>query len=389
MNSQDTELPFMKLWTCYNDGMNDKSAFKENFIWFIAVLAVVIGAVSLIMTLLSRQLESKSESQPTTSSQFWIDQEEISVVNVLAAGAVMPMGMEEDGSTVFADIEKTVRNYEVAALSSHALVGTDLTSAFADRFYSTGFTMCGLAYPEVFSEGRDAVDKAIDYWVDSKLRISGINASTDARNQLRITEVSGITAAYLSFTDGLTDPLPENEKYLVNLYEDEKTPAFVSKAAELADIVVVSICWDGADGELPTERQKQIANDLADAGASVIIGYSENAVQPVAWIDDTLVFYSLGNLVSQDDSVRERIGALGSVTITKTVRGSQKRVELTNPKVDLIVSVPSSEEENGSGWKTVFLRTAGSLAEDSRALYDSYTETLHRMDDSIRIGGLG
>ncbi len=365
--------------------MNKPSISKENLRWFLAILALVIGTVSLTMTLLSRQLESKTETEPTADSQFWVDKEQINVINVLAAGAVVPHGIEEDGSQAFSSLEKVIKNYDMAAVSAHALAGTDLSTAFADRFYPNGFTMCGLAYPEVFSHGKEAVDQAISYWTDSRMRISGINTSTDARNQLRIAEENGVSAVYLSYTDVLTDPLPENEAYLVNLYDDEKTPQFVSKAADLADIVIVSICWKGDQGELPSQREIQIANALADAGASIIIGSSENAVQPVSWIDDTLVFWSLGNLFSQSETTEDRIGALGAVTVTETITGSQRRIELTNPRVDLVYT-----SETKDGWKTGFLnKTEATEEADTKKLYESYSSIMHRLDDSIRIGGLG
>ena len=365
--------------------MDKPSNFKENLRWFLIVLALVLGAISLIMTLLSRRLESKPEPSAATDSPFWVDKEMISVINVLSSGAVQPFGLDYDGSGILSDLEPVVRNHDLASLSVHALVNTDLSSAFADQLYTTGFTMCGLAYPDVLASGKEAVDLSNNYWNNSRMRISGTNSSTDAKNQLRYTEVNGISAVYLSFTDYLNDPLPENETYLVNVYDDEKTPQFVSKAAGMADLVIVSMCWKGENGALPNERQKKIAETLADAGASIIIGSAENAVQPIAWIDDTLVFYSLGNLCSSAENAEERIGALGAVTVSKTVTGNQKRIELTNPKADLVVTT-----ENKNGRRITYLSGASEEdVKDHKAVYDRYAGILHRLDDSIRIGGLG
>ena len=365
--------------------MDKPSNFKENLRWFLVILALMLGLISIVMTVLSKRLEEKPEASPTANAQFWVDKEEINVINVLSAGPVLPFGKDFDGSEILTDFEPVVRSCDMAALSVHGLVNTDVSPAFADRLYTTGFTMCGLAYPDVLAQGKEAVDLSNTYWNNSKMRISGTSLSTDAKNQLRFTEVNGISAVYLSFTDVLNDPLPENETYLVNVYDDEKTPLFVNKAAELADIVIVSITWNGESGALPNDRQKKIAEALAGAGASIIIGYAEDAVQPIAWIDDTLVFYSLGNLCSPKEETAERIGALGAVTVSKTVTGNQKRIELTNPKADLVITVQTK-----NGWKTKYLSSASEEeAENHKALYDGYIQTLLRMDDSIRIGGLG
>ena len=54
----------------------------------------------------------------------------------------------------------------------------------------------------------------------------------------------------------------------------------------MADLVIVSIVWEGEPGALPNERQRAVAEALADAGASIVVGYADHAVQPVCWIDD-------------------------------------------------------------------------------------------------------
>ena len=199
------------------------------------------------------------------------------------------------------------------------------------------------------------------------------------------TEYNGISVIYLSYTDLLDEELPENENYLVNVYNDEKTPQFVNEAANMADLVIVSIVWEGEPGALPNERQRAVAEALADAGASIVVGYADHAVQPVCWIDDTLVFYSLGDLYSEETEAADRIGALGAVTVTETIYGDKSRVELTNPKVDLVISVP-----DGEGHSDVKLLSAADdkEVEDRKEFLEGYTKTIQRMDDSIRIGGL-
>ncbi|MBO7703990.1 MAG: hypothetical protein J6S26_06075, partial [Solobacterium sp.] len=79
------------------------------------------------------------------------------------------------------------------------------------------------------------------------------------------------------------------------------------------------------------------------------------------------------------------IGALGAVTVTETIYGDKHRIELTNPRMDLVVSVP----EEGAGMAVRLLSQASDEeVEDRKELYDGYVQTIQRMDDSIRIGGL-
>ena len=362
--------------------MSKPSNFWDRHGKYLIALALILGATSFIMTLLSRVLEQDTRPEEPSKEEYWLDHEETNVVNILAAGAVMPCA--EDSESPFTELGTLVENYEFSAVTYHSLVGTDSQSSFADQICEAGFNMVGLSYPEVHDAGKEAIDGSMNYWNHSPVWISGTNSSTDEKNQLRIFEQNGVSVVYLSYTDRLNEPLPENEAYLVNVYNDEKTPLFVNKAAEQADLVIVSIAWDGGQGALPNDRQRKVAEALAGAGASIIIGYAENAVQPACWIDDTLVFYSLGNLYSESEAVTERIGALGAVTVTETIYGDKHRVELTNPKMDLVVSLPGEDQHA----VVQFLNRALPEIENGSELYDGYRETLQRMDDSIRIGGL-
>ena len=136
--------------------------------------------------------------------------------------------------------------------------------------------------------------------------------------------------------------------------------------------------WEGTNKENPSERQKEIAQRLADSGASIIFGNANNSIQPIEWIDDTLVFYSMGNVLTSEDDYA--LGLVGTVTITKHTVYDKTRIELTNPKVDCVY-----EKKDDDGHITVsFYDNNIELA----ATYADLIEVLHRMDDSIRIGGI-
>ena len=364
--------------------MENRSKFWDTYGRFFIALAVLLSITSLIMNLLSRRLETETEPEPTQSSEFWLDEEQTNVINILAAGAVLPSNDIQPGH-IFSGLRSLVKNYDVASVSMHALVGSNITRTFGEELIAQGFGFYGLAYPGALSHGRQGIDKSMEFWNSQRVRTSGTHISTDTSNMIRMSEYNGVSVIYLSYTDLLDGDLPENENYLVNVYNDEKTPLFVNEAANMADVVIVSIVWQGEPGALPNERQRRIAEDLAGAGASIIVGYSQHAVQPVCWIDDTLVFYSLGDFYSEENDPTGRIGALGAVTVTETIYGDRSRVELTNPKVDLIYS---TDDENGHS-EVIMLKDADTESLPARdELYDGYSQTIQRMDDSIRIGGL-
>jgi poly-gamma-glutamate synthesis protein (capsule biosynthesis protein) len=346
----------------------------------VAIMALVIAMISLTMTISSRMLEKnvQHEAQPSGSSQ-----EQTDVINILAAGMAEDTGTIKT-DTAFSGISSMVSNYDLAAWSQKSLIGTEAPTSFADAVQGLGFNMAGLANAGALAQGPDGITTAMDYWQSSQIQYAGTNTSTDEQNQIRTVTKNNITAVFLSFTDQLDGTLPDSEKYLVNVYDDTRSPEIVAKADEAADVVIVDMYWSGQDGQQPTERQKQIARALADAGASIIIGNAPDAIQPVAWIDDTLIFYSMGNLITDRTEDSARLGLVGAVTVTKTVQGNKQKIELFNPRVDLCASVKSGDSYAVKMFDAV---TADDL-KDRDTLYSSYSAVLLSMDDSIRIGGM-
>ena len=365
--------------------MNHKEIF--NGVWKVLLIAaLVIASISLGMNIMRVRLERRGDgAQPSSSSAA---QEDVAVINVLAAGRAnygLYTENKEDYWDNFSGMAETVANYDLAAYSQQTLIGTEVPWQFAEAATGIGFNLIGLADPHVLAYGKAGIDSSMDYWLDNPdVLANGTFISTDSRNLIPTIRTGEVTAAFLSFTDDMNHEIPEQEQYLVNVYDDEKSPAQVAKAAEQADVVIVEMWWDGEDGKLPTDRQRTIAKALADAGASVIIGNAPDAIQPVAWIDDTLIFYSMGTLISDSPEEEDRLGVIGAVTITKTTLGSRKKVELTNPRVDLVLAV-----EDEAGYRTVPLRDLGPEEYDvSKIKTAEYMKVLQLMDDSIRIGGL-
>ena len=90
----------------------------------------------------------------------------------------------------------------------------------------------------------------------------------------------------------------------------------VAAAAEQADLVIVSVHWGGEYQAAPSPRQRTVAARLAAAGADVVAGHGPHVLQPVEWVGETLVAYSLGNfLFDQPYPVDCHWGAILQITL--------------------------------------------------------------------------
>jgi poly-gamma-glutamate capsule biosynthesis protein CapA/YwtB (metallophosphatase superfamily) len=121
-------------------------------------------------------------------------------------------------------------------------------------------------------------------------------------------EINGLKLAFLAFDDILS---PIDVGIAVR--------AIQSARAEGA-LVIISIHWGTEYQQGASSRQKTLAQQLADAGAALLVGTHPHVLQPAKWIQTargkTLVFYSLGNaLFDQGGLADTRLSALVIVTL--------------------------------------------------------------------------
>ena len=84
--------------------------------------------------------------------------------------------------------------------------------------------------------------------------------------------------------------------------------------------------WGNEYTNEPTNSQREIAEYLASLGVNLIIGTHPHVVQPIAYIGDTLVIYSLGNFISNQlvIDINPAIGLLVGLNITVEDDGKVK-----------------------------------------------------------------
>jgi poly-gamma-glutamate capsule biosynthesis protein CapA/YwtB (metallophosphatase superfamily) len=121
-------------------------------------------------------------------------------------------------------------------------------------------------------------------------------------------QVNGLEFAFLAFDDILA---PLNA---------EIAGQAIRSAGANGRLVVVSVHWGLEYQAGPSDRQKTLAQQFAEAGAALIIGTHPHVLQPAAWIETargkTLVLYSLGNaLFDQPGLPDTRQSALLLVTL--------------------------------------------------------------------------
>ncbi len=227
-------------------------------------------------------------------------------------------------------IKERVKDYDLAYYNQETILGgTELGLStyplfnspyeVGDAFIDAGFNLVSLATNHTIDKGEKGVLNSRNYWNQkADVLAAGSYSSFEERDKVVIKEVNGIKYAFLSYTtytNGLI--VPTGKEYLVNVYDEDLIKEEITRYRDQVDLLMVAMHWGTEYMTYPTNEQKEISEYLASLGVDLIIGCHPHVIEPIEYIDDTLVIYSLGNFISSQIGVERLTGLMLSLNIKK------------------------------------------------------------------------
>ena len=227
-------------------------------------------------------------------------------------------------------IKERVKDYDLAYYNQETILGgTELGLStyplfnspyeVGDAFIDAGFNLVSLATNHTIDKGEKGVLNSRNYWnQQADVLAAGSYSSFEERDKVVIKEVNGIKYAFLSYTtytNGLI--VPTGKEYLVNVYSEDLIKEEITRYRDQVDLLMVAMHWGTEYMTYPTNEQKEISEYLASLGVDLIIGCHPHVIEPIEYIDDTLVIYSLGNFISSQIGVERLTGLMLSLNIKK------------------------------------------------------------------------
>lgn len=178
-----------------------------------------------------------------------------------------------------------------------------------------GADLVAFGFPKAFDQKLEGIASTIEAADRAGLVHLGVYASEEESGGI-IRNINGIQVGFLHYTQSLSSTGSKAIKkadvaYAVPVATAELAAAEIAALRKQgAQVVVVSMNWDGTK-TTPTKSQVKLAQQMADAGADVIVGTGTGIVQPAVWLDATrsngnqqkvLCAYSLGSLLSESRS---------------------------------------------------------------------------------------
>lgn len=321
-------------------------------------IVVVIGLILLLISLKPNQKEKSIKKKQEQKKHLSL----VMVGDVLIHEAVFKDALEKDGTynfdKMFQEVKPLLKNYDLKYCNQESIIGGknlgisgypafNSPDEIGDTITKLGFNLIGLANNHAYDKGEKALIYSNQHWDKKDIIKSGSYASPEERDNIPIYEKNGIKYAFLAYTTGINgSKLPSGKEYLINIYDKDQVKKDIEQVKDKVDFIMVAMHWGDEYTNTPTNSQKEIANYLASLGVNLIIGTHPHVVQPIEYIDDTLVIYSLGNFISNQLVIGENpaIGLLVGLDVTL-----DKKITMKINKKELIYSY----SDNGANFKVI------------------------------------
>lgn len=390
----------------------------------------IISLLFIISIVLGIYFIGKENKEVTLVNKEQINEEETYSMSLIAVGdallhptvykAAATSSKDEKGYTkydfnnIFSYIKEIVKDYDLAYYNQETIIGGknlglsgyptfNSPDEIGSDLVKMGFNLVSTANNHSMDKGTRAITYSVDFWKKQEnVAMAGMYSSQEERDNIPVYEKNGITYAFLAYTYGTNGiKVPTGKEYMVNVWpmneglsvaKDTKYQNYkeqvrkdVESVRDKVDVVIVSMHWGVEYTHTPTAHERDAALFLSELGVDIILGSHPHVIQPVEFIDDTLVFYSFGNLVSSQIGVEKRVEMIGAVTINKTVKDGKTTITLSDVKADLLW------DHYGGGTVKVypFTKLNNSILSGYQNIYETYKKKINPKNDSrIQVGFL-
>lgn len=198
-----------------------------------------------------------------------------------------------------------------------------------DTLAEAGFDWFSVSSNHSLDAGMDGLITEMDYIEENHPDISWTGAARTEEESTKpvVREVNGIRVGLAGFTYGLNGyQKPEGADWLIDVYraEDGSVDYDLMKTRldalkKVSDVQIVAMHWGDEYVTEVTPEQKEIAQWMNRQGVEAIIGSHPHVIEPVEFIrspdQTTLVYYSLGNFISAQDSNYTMVGGMADFTM--------------------------------------------------------------------------
>lgn len=287
---------------------------------FILILIILLFVVGLLFILKHTKYSTNDKNVENKQEPAVETKDETKKMSLVAVGDCLIHGAvymdaktgtdTYDFSDMISLVKPMIENYDLKYYNQETIIGGknlgvshyprfNSPDEIGDNMVELGFNLVSLANNHALDKDEAGILYSNEYWNGKNVITAGTYSSSEMRDDIKVYEQNGIKYAFLAYTtstNGLN--VPAGKDYLINVYSDEQAKEDIDKIKDKVDVIIVSMHWGDEYVFEPTESEKEIAQYLSNLGVNLIIGSHPHVIQPVGYVNDTLVIYSLGNFLS-------------------------------------------------------------------------------------------
>jgi len=198
-----------------------------------------------------------------------------------------------------------------------------------DAIYKAGFDIVAHATNHTMDKGTSGILDTISFWEENypDIKVLGIHKD-DSESDITYVEKNNIKLSFVNYTYGLNGlKLPKDKHYMIDLLDDDEKMKLYLKTAEENSDVVIAILHIGTEYVYePTKYHKDYVELCIDNGADIVLCAHPHVLEPYGEINTKngnkgLVYYSLGNFMSNQKKVPTLLGGMANITLERDESG--------------------------------------------------------------------
>ena len=379
---------------------------SRKFYLLVVILIIIFATLCYFIIKEEPKTELKTVNESQEKKEPEVKEERLSLIMV--GDALLHSSLYRDGyqngtydfTSQLEFIKPEIQKHDLAFYNQESILGGtsiglsdypnfNSPQEFGDAMIDAGFNLVSLANNHTMDRGVTAIQNSCDYWKTKDVLTAGSYCSAEDAEEIKIKEKNGIKYTMLAYTYGTNGiTVPSDKPYLVNLYSDELAKADIEKVRDKVDLLIVSMHWGTEYRSEPTEEQKREAEYLSNLGVDIIIGTHPHVIEPITYINDTLVIYSLGNFISAQSTNNDyntMVELMTSVDVVKTTKDGKSEIKLENLNNELLYNY-YQKDSRWHNFKVIpFSQMNETYNSDYKRLYEKYSSVVRMYNTDIEI----
>jgi len=217
----------------------------------------------------------------------------------------------KEGDVIFGNLEAAItdRTHGLTAYSKTNTHGKFVLKSSTKSFEAlkyAGFNMLSLANNHILDYYQEGLFDTIDILEENGIAFSGAGRNLEEARKPAIIEKNGLKIGLLSYTDFADIVYAGNPKISFAAGENkagvapikyEHIKEDIASIESEVDILMVSLHWGVEESFEILPSQVELAHDLIDSGADIILGHHPHQFQGMEVYKGKPIFYSLGNFI--------------------------------------------------------------------------------------------